>query len=71
MKVCALLEKRHSRGKQFSIVVVAEGAESRLDKSLQKKRNSILSGHVRLGGVGEILADEVEKRTKFETRVTS
>ena len=27
-------------------------------------------GHVRLGGVGEILANEIESRTGFETRVT-
>jgi 6-phosphofructokinase 1 len=27
-------------------------------------------GHVRLGGIANILADEIEKRTGFETRVT-
>ena len=27
-------------------------------------------GHVRLGGIGYILAEEIEKRTGFETRAT-
>ncbi len=27
-------------------------------------------GHVRLGGIGQLLAEEIEKRTGFETRVT-
>ena len=27
-------------------------------------------GHVRLGGIGNVLAEEIEKRTGFETRVT-
>ena len=27
-------------------------------------------GHVRLGGIGNLVAEEIEKRTGFETRVT-
>ncbi|MDO8525336.1 MAG: 6-phosphofructokinase [Candidatus Omnitrophota bacterium] len=69
-EVCALLQKRHSRGKQFSIVVVAEGAEFKAGQVVTKEAQLDSFGHVRLGGIGEILACEIEKRVKFETRVT-
>jgi 6-phosphofructokinase 1 len=69
-EVCALLQKRHGRGKQFSIVVVAEGAEFKAGQVVTKEEKLDAFGHVRLGGIGEILAGEIEKRIKFETRVT-
>ncbi len=69
-EVCALLQKRHNRGKQFSIVVVAEGAEFKAGQVVTKEAQLDAFGHVRLGGIAEILAVEIEKRTKFETRVT-
>jgi 6-phosphofructokinase 1 len=69
-EVCSLLQKRHARGKQFSIVVVAEGAEFKAGQVVTKEEKLDSFGHVRLGGIGEILAEEIEKRIKFETRVT-
>lgn len=69
-EVCAIIKKRHSRGKTFSIVVVAEGAQFK-DKSLITQEEKLDEfGHVRLGGIGDLLAREIEKRTKYETRVT-
>jgi 6-phosphofructokinase 1 len=69
-EVCEMLKKRHSRGKMFSIVVVAEGAQF-ADKSLVTQEEKLDSfGHVRLGGIGELLAAEIEKRTGYETRAT-
>lgn len=69
-EVCSVINKRHSRGKTFSIVVVAEGAQFK-DKSLITQEEKLDAfGHVRLGGIGEILAQEIEKKTKFETRVS-
>ena len=74
-KVCESIRKRHARGKDFSIVVVAEGARIALGEEDQKKETFIVQdeckdafGHVRLGGIGKILATEIEKRTGFETR---
>jgi phosphofructokinase-like protein len=69
-KICEILEKRHARGRLFSIVVVAEGFQ--LDGATQVTRDQKLDqfGHVHLGGVGEVIAQEIEKRTGFETRVT-
>ncbi|MCX5686225.1 MAG: ATP-dependent 6-phosphofructokinase [Candidatus Omnitrophica bacterium] len=69
-EVCEILKKRHARGKSFSIVVVAEGAEFKAGQVVTKEEKLDAFGHVRLGGIGEILATEIEKRTKFETRVT-
>ena len=70
---CRGLEKRHESGKDFSIVVVSEGYELRYETGetrtvAQDERDQF--GHVRLGGVGEVLAREIEERTGYETRVT-
>ena len=72
---CAVIEQRHRGGKDFSIVVVSEGyeltyrsGESRM--VAQEPAPTDQFGHVRLGGVGDALAREIEERTGFETRVT-
>jgi 6-phosphofructokinase 1 len=73
-KVAELIRLRHSRGRYFSIVVVAEGAKfaSELDEehgaAIVQDMGKDEFGHVRLGGIGNILAREIEKRTSFETR---
>ncbi|MCL4124149.1 UNVERIFIED_CONTAM: hypothetical protein GTU68_038883, partial [Idotea baltica] len=59
-QVCQRLARRHARGKFASIVVVAEGALPEVDQY----------GHQRLGGIGHIVASEIEARTGYETRVT-
>jgi 6-phosphofructokinase 1 len=69
-EVCTLIKKRHGRGKTFSIVVVAEGAKFKQGTMVTLEEKLDEFGHVRLGGVGEILAAEIEKRTGFETRVS-
>src|SRR5262245_5554099 len=72
---CAEIERRHERGKDFSIVVVSEGyeltyssGESRMVAGEARATDQF--GHVVLGGVGDVLAREIEARTGFETRVT-
>lgn len=69
-EVCQMLKKRHSRGKTFSIVVVAEGAHFKEGQMVLQEQKLDSFGHVRLGGIGEILAQEIEKRTGYETRVS-
>jgi 6-phosphofructokinase 1 len=69
-EVCATIEKRHARGKTFSIVVVAEGAHFKEGSMVLQEQKLDSFGHVRLGGIGEILAQEIEKRTGYETRVS-
>ncbi len=69
-KVCDLLRRRHSRGRFFSIVVVAEGAVPAEGTMETIEGESDEFGHVRLGGIGQRLGPEIEERTGFETRVT-
>src|SRR5215203_3618400 len=72
---CREIERRHGRGKLFSIVVVSEGYELTYESGERRAVSSEPAtsdqfGHVRLGGVGDALAHEIEERTGFETRVT-
>jgi phosphofructokinase-like protein len=74
-EACADIQRRHSRGKDFSIIVVSEGYELTYESGeqrmvAQEARASDQFGHVILGGVGDALAREIEERTGFETRVT-
>ena len=68
--VCELVRKRHTRGKDFSIVVVAEGAQFTDGALVAKEERRDAFGHVRLGGIGHVLGNLIEERTGFETRVT-
>lgn len=72
-EVCEIIRQRHKRGKDFSIVVVAEGAKfaPRTDEDgefIVQDTKLDAFGHVRLGGIGALLADAIEKKTGFETR---
>lgn len=69
-EVCNIIKKRHQRGKTFSIVVVAEGAKFKEASMVLQEEKLDEFGHVRLGGIGERLGVEIEKRTGFETRVS-
>jgi 6-phosphofructokinase 1 len=73
-ETCGELEKRHRRGKDFSIVVVSEGYRltyaSGEEREVTQEAAHDQFGHIRLGGVGAELAREIEERTGFETRVT-
>jgi 6-phosphofructokinase 1 len=70
--VCRLIRRRHQRGRYFSIVVVAEGAQPR-EGTMEIVGDSSQTdqfGHVRLGGIGQRLEREIEERTGFESRAT-
>ncbi len=69
-EICNLIKRRHDRGKTFSIVVVAEGAKFKKGKEALQEKKLDAFGHVRLGGIGQILGKKIEQRTGFETRVT-
>lgn len=65
------LKRRRQRGKDFSIIVVSEGAK--LTGTVERQLQEVDAfGHVRLDqrAIGEAVAHEIEKRTGFETRVT-
>ena len=69
-EVCDRLRRRHGRGANFSIVVVAEGATPQEGSLVTSDGDTDEFGHVRLGGIGSLIAPEIEDRTGFETRVT-
>jgi 6-phosphofructokinase 1 len=74
-QACVELQRRHRRGKDFSIIVVSEGYELTYESGerravAQEGRASDQFGHVQFGGVGDALARDIEERTGYETRVT-
>jgi phosphofructokinase-like protein len=68
-EVCKYIEQRLESGKTFSLVVVAEGAKPKGDKTILYGAGSDEFGHPRLGGVGYYLGKEIEKCLGIETRV--
>ena len=50
--------------------MVSEGARFKEGTMVLQEQKLDEFGHVRLGGIGEILAKEIEKRTGYETRVS-
>jgi 6-phosphofructokinase 1 len=71
-KVADSIRQRHERGRYFSIIVVAEGAKFSSEPGqgapVLQDMGKDEFGHVKLGGIANILAREIEKRTGFETR---
>jgi 6-phosphofructokinase len=66
-RVCDKIRSREAMGRHFSIVVVAEGAKPLGGTEVIKQ--AAAAGHVaRLGGIGELVAAEIEARTGKETR---
>ena len=68
-RVCAYVEHRFQT-RYAPIVVVAEGARPEEEHLALADQRLDAFGHVRLGGIGQLLADEIEKRTGKEARAT-
>ncbi|MFA6030520.1 MAG: ATP-dependent 6-phosphofructokinase [Elusimicrobiota bacterium] len=66
-KVCAKIHERERSGKRFTLVVVAEGAKLKGGELVTQ--GEAADREVRLGGIGALVASEIEKRTGKETRV--
>ncbi len=65
--VCAKIQQRRNMGKQFTLVVVAEGAKLP-GGHLVAKELAEGNQQMRLGGIGELVAREIQARTNVETR---
>jgi 6-phosphofructokinase 1 len=66
-RVCAKIQERESRGRKFTLVVVAEGAREK-DVGFVTSSAQEANREARLGGIGAVVAAEIEKRTGKETR---
>jgi len=69
-EVCRHLRHRHAVGHLFSIVVVAEGAVPAPGTMELPPYQADEFGRPRLGGISNVIAEEIQKRTGFDTRVT-
>lgn len=67
-EVCKKITDNELRGKDYSIVVVAEGASARGQAVINKGEGELGRAEVVLGGVGEWVATEIRKRTSKDTR---
>lgn len=68
-EVVAFIKRRHERGERSTLIVVAEGATMKNVSSMSVKEGKVDEfGHIKLGGVGQFLAEEIEKRTGYEVR---
>lgn len=72
-KVATKIENRKKRGKNFSVVVVAEGAKPKDGEMvIQNVRdNGAGVDNTKLGGVGQVVAKQLEEITGLEARNTT
>jgi phosphofructokinase-like protein len=68
-EVCECIRQRQKRGRNFSIIVIAEGAKPKGGVEIVYSESLDEFGHIRLGGVGYFLGKEIEKCMGIETRV--
>jgi ATP-dependent phosphofructokinase / diphosphate-dependent phosphofructokinase len=66
--VCAKVTEREREGKHFTLVVVAEGAREK-GKDYVTAASAEQNREARLGGIGGVVAAEIQQRTGKETRV--
>lgn len=68
--VCRKIKERKLHGKKFSIVVVAEGAKPEGGEMVVQKFIADSADPIRLGGIGNVIGEQIEKCSGMETRVT-
>jgi 6-phosphofructokinase 1 len=66
--MCATLKLCREQGKLYGIVIVSEGAQLPEGGLVATEHLTDDFGHVKLGGIGEVIAGVIEKRLKIETR---
>ncbi len=68
--LCATLQRKRDAGQKYAIVVVSEGAKlSKEEQAFITKHHDVDDfGHVALGGIGEVVAEIIDKRLDWETR---
>jgi 6-phosphofructokinase 1 len=66
--VCDYVVDRSRRGKRFSIICVSEGAKPKGGQQVVSRIDATSTDPVRLGGIGQKVADDIEAATGIETR---
>ena len=61
-EVCECIRKRQKRGRNFSIIVAAEGAKPKGGEEIVYSSGVDEFGHARFGGIGYYIGKEIEKR---------
>jgi 6-phosphofructokinase 1 len=70
-EICDMLSKRKQMGRPFSIVVVAEDAKPHPEEDfLTSDQRERVFHENRLGGIGQLVASQIEERTHLEARVS-
>ncbi len=67
-EVCRIILNRRKKGKHYSIIAVSEGALPKTGQMQLQTEEKDAFGHVRLGGIAQRLAKEIEDRTGVECR---
>jgi phosphofructokinase-like protein len=67
-KVCDSVVNRSRRGKRFSIICISEGARSKDGQQIVNRVDPTSPDPIRLGGVGQKIAADIEAATGIETR---
>lgn len=68
--VCDFVMSRTNRGRGFSVVCVAEGAAMKGGDKVIRRHDPTKPDPIQLGGIGALVSDMIEQRTKIETRTT-
>jgi 6-phosphofructokinase 1 len=68
-EICNSVTARRKAGKNFTLIVAAEGARVKVKHGqITSAQELDQFGHPKLGGIGHLLAGEIEKVTHLETR---
>ena len=67
-KICEYVLNRSKRGKRFSIICVSEGARYEGGEQIINRIDPTSPDPIRLGGIGQKVADDIEAETGIETR---
>jgi 6-phosphofructokinase 1 len=67
-QVCEILKKRRAEGQNYNLVVVGEGCQLAPGDYTTKSGEIDEFGNIMLGGIANIIADLIERRTGYETR---
>lgn len=66
-KLIDLINARTKSLSRYTLIVVAEGAKEKGGRIVARRSEIDAFGHIHLGGIGEILADQIEERTGLKT----